>query len=75
MKSYLSNAQKCREALIVLADCAQFDLAAYEALANITSTNAAILASVRTYSAHRNVTTDSPALFPSTHPRHLPSFA
>jgi hypothetical protein len=49
------HAQKCRDALIALADCARSDPAAYQVLVNLTSTDSEILESVCTFSAARNL--------------------
>lgn len=73
MQSFRSDAQKCREALIILGNCAQFDLAAYQVLANLTTTHAEILKSIRTFSppfGPKNPQTQSS----SAHPRIFPAF-
>jgi hypothetical protein len=74
MQSFHSNAQKCREALTVLGDCAQFDLAAYQVLANLTSTHAEILKSIRTFSAERNAGRNPQTQSSSVRPRLFPAF-
>ena len=67
------HAQKCRDALIALADCARSDPAAYQVLVNLTSTDSEILESVRTFSAARNLERNREAQSLNTFSRLIPT--
>jgi hypothetical protein len=68
------HAQKCRDALIVLADCARSDPAAYQVLVNLTSTDSEILESVRIFSAARTLERNREDRSPNALPQLIPSF-
>ena len=74
MGCFRSDARKCQEALTVLAAHAEYDLAAYQVLANIVSTNSEVLKSAHELSAREKRKMESPSQHLSPHPSIIPRF-